>query len=133
MAFTAFTVLRAVDETVHPPGDPTQDEVWLASGDQLFGQILQADGRSVTIQGRYGKRTLPWTEVRGLYPLQQAARKALRGGVRVWLHNGLTAEPDVLEGELQGLDGERLKLRHAWLGELSLERRWLKQLQPLPR
>ncbi len=135
LAVSAFSVARAVPEAVHPPGDPTQDEVWLDTGDQLFGRLEQADPRGLTIQGRYGKQIFPWTEVRGLYLRQQMTRlPALgAGGARLWLHNGLTAEPDVLEGLLREMDGSRLKLRHGWLGDLDLERRWLKQLQPLPR
>jgi len=135
LTLASFTVSRSVEAAVRPPGEPTQDEVWLATGDQLFGRLVQADARSLTIQGKYGKRILPWTAVRGLYPQLQAGQAPVRAetGVRLWLNNGLTPEPDLLEGELLGLDGERLKLRHAFLGELSLERRWLKQLQPLPR
>jgi hypothetical protein len=135
LAVAAFAVAKAVPDLVRPEGDPTQDEVWLATGDQLFGQVAQADGQSLTIQGRYGKRTLPWTEVRGLYLCQPPRRVPVPpgGGVRLWLNNGLTPQTDVLEGELQGMDGNRLKLRHAWLGEVDLERRWLKQLQPLSR
>ncbi len=133
LALSAFAVARAVDEAVRPPGEPGQDEVWLATGDQLFGRLVQADNRSLTIQGRYGKRTLPWTAVRGVYFREQAGPAPARAGtgVRLFLHNGLTPEPDLLEGELLDLDGERLKLRHASLGELNLPRRWLKQLQPL--
>ena len=127
---TAFAVSRSVDEETHPPGDPTQDEVWLVSGDQLFGQVTTADARSLTIQGRYGQRTLPWTAVRGLYLRQPAkAPGQVGGGARVRLHTGLTPEPDLLQGEVLGQDADRLKLRHPLLGELSIERRWVKQVR----
>jgi hypothetical protein len=128
---TAFAVSRSVDEEPHPPGDPTQDEVWLVSGDQLFGQVLTADVRSLTIQGRSGQRTLSWTEVRGLY-LRQPAKAVgqLGGGVKVRLHTGLTPEADLLQGEALEQDAERLKLRHPLLGELSIERHWIKRVQP---
>ena len=37
--FAEFALTRSVDEPPRPPGDPGQDEIWLADGDQLFGDV----------------------------------------------------------------------------------------------
>ena len=48
--FAEFSLSRAADEAHRPAGDPTQEEVWLADGDQLFGDGLHIDRRSVEIR-----------------------------------------------------------------------------------
>jgi hypothetical protein len=133
VAFAAFTLARAVDEPPRPPGDPTQDELWLATDDQLFGRIVRADRRAVEIEGRYGTRAFAWAEVRGCFlkrekPLPRPDGEA---AVRLELRPGLGAEPDVLEGVLTGLDAKKLTLRHALLGERAIERSRVKELRPL--
>ncbi len=136
VAVTEFSVARGVEEPVRPGGDPEQDEVWLATGDQLFGSIVQADARTVTLEARYGRRTLPWTDIRGCFLArrEQKPPPALAGQqVRLWLLNGLAPDPDVLDGVVVGLDEQHLRLRHARLGELKLDRRRLRQVRPLGR
>jgi len=131
LALTEFSVAQGVDEAVRPIQDPSQDEVWLATGDQLFGVIVGAADRTVTLEGRFGRRSLPWTAVRGCY-LREAMNRppALEGTpVRVWLGNGVTAEPDVIEGVIVGLDEPRWRLRNAWLGELKVERERVRQVR----
>lgn len=123
VAFDEFALHRAVEEPRRLPGDPSQDELLLSGGDQLFGRVSRADGRSLTIEGRFGRRTLSWTAVRGFY-LRRAPRPAEsdRGErVRLWIENG-QAQPDELEGIVLSLDARRCRLRHALLGELDLER-----------
>lgn len=124
VSFEDFALHRAVAEPRRPSGDPSQDEVWLLSGDQLFGRVLRADGRSVVLAARFGRRTLPWTAVRGIYLRRQAdpARPATAGRVRLAIDNGADAEPDRLEGVVLSLDERRCRLRHALFGELELAR-----------
>jgi hypothetical protein len=131
--WTEFSLAKAVDSPRHPPGDTTQDEIWLAEGDQLFGDIVAADHRGIEIHGRFGKRTLPWSAVRGCYFRQGAgaARAAEGARVRLGLATGLTNDEDLLDGVLTALDEKRLTLRHAILGELSLDRARVRWLRPL--
>jgi hypothetical protein len=133
LAFTAFSVAGAVEEPPHPPGDGTQDEVWLADGDQLFGQVVRADRRSVEIRGRYGSRTLPWADLRGCFLRYQAAPPHTTEGahVRLALRNGLDPQPDLLDGVVKRLDEKQLTLAHALLGELRLERGRVQEVRPL--
>jgi hypothetical protein len=134
VAWTAFTLKRAVAERPHPPGDDGQDELWLAGGDQLFGRVLRADRRGVTLKARFGTRTFAWADLTGWYPRRAGGKeRPVKGArVRVWLHSGLAAEPDVLDGVVTALDARRLTLRHQALGELSIDRRSVARLRPLP-
>jgi len=133
VAWSAFYLARAVEEPRHPPGDGEQDEVWLASDDQLFGTIGSADGRAVELGGRFGKRSVPWADIRGLYFRKQTTTPAKMEGtmVRVALRNGFGSETDILEGVLLKLDEEKFTLKHADLGELRLERKWLREVRPI--
>src|SRR6202040_3387271 len=65
------------------PGPPELDEVWLASGDQVFGTVLQADAHAVVLEGGFGKRTFPWSNVRGVFFRSEASPPALRQPVEV--------------------------------------------------
>lgn len=133
VSFRELAMLAAVDDLRRPPGDPEQDEVWLVSGDQLFGQVLQGDRRGVVLQTGGGKRTLSWGQIRGCYFRGQPGRGQIPGGalVRLEARSGLGAEVDRLVGVLTGLSAERLTLRHAVLGEVVLERGRLERLTPM--
>jgi hypothetical protein len=128
----ACTVEQAVDVSPRPPGDDRQDELWLASDDQLFGRIVSAGRRGVEIEGRFGKRTFPWADVQGCYFRRAAVNAKPTEGPRVRpeLHSGLAAAPDVLEGVLTGLTAEGLTLEHALLGKLTIDRGRVRQLRP---
>jgi hypothetical protein len=123
IAFDEFAVYRAVDEPRRPPAEPDQNELWLAGGDQLFGRVSRADARSLTIEGRFGRRTLSWTTVRGI-TLRQGPRPSQADKseyVRLWIDNG-HSQVDELDAVVLSLDGRHCRLRHALLGELDLER-----------
>ncbi len=132
VAWAAFGIQQAVDESPRPGGDATQDEVWLDDGDQLFGQILRADRRAVEFQGRFGKRTIPWTRLHGLFfrSANLPATPAAGARVRLGLVSGLAADLDLLDGVVRSLDARGFVLRHAFLGELRLDRAFVKEVRP---
>ncbi len=131
MAWTEFALAAALDEPQRPPGDAAQDEVWLAEGDQLFGEVIRADRRTVVIKGRFGERSLPWSGVRGCFFRTTAvAPKPIEGErVRVLLHPPFGGEPDVLLGVVKRRDDSALTLTHALLGEIVIERAWVKEVR----
>lgn len=133
VAWTEFCLERAVVEHPRPPTDASQDDLRLSDDDQLFGHVLGADRRAVRIEGRFGKRSLPWTAVAGCSFRRPAAplRADGRGLVRVQLRSGLGPEPDVLDGAVTTLDEKRMILRHVVFGEVVLERSRLRELRPL--
>jgi hypothetical protein len=132
VAFADVSLSREVPEPRRPPGDPGQDEVWLRSGDQLFGRVPRADSRTVQILGRFGERELPWAEVRGLFLRRDGAPPPGPDGerVRVWLQSGAGAERDEIEGVVVGLDEQSLTLRQPLLGECKIDRARLRELRP---
>ncbi len=136
--FAEFSLSRAVDETRRPEGDPAQEEVWLADGDQLFGDALHIDRRIVEIRGAFGKRSLPWADVRGCWFRRDGRCRALTQPgspgprVRLWIDSGLDPEPDVLDGVLKAIDDKQATLIHPALGELHISRDRLRRLRPLP-
>ncbi|MGH7171416.1 MAG: hypothetical protein ACRELF_06895 [Gemmataceae bacterium] len=133
VAWTEFCIEQAVVEHPPPPVETEQDTIRLRDDDQLFGRILQADRRAIQIEGRFGKRSLPWPAVSGCSFRRPAAPpKANRGAkVRLLLRSGLCPEYDVVEGVVTALDERRLTLRHALLGELTFERGRVRELWPL--
>jgi hypothetical protein len=133
MAFDEFTVTRTVDVLERPAEASPQDEVWLASGDQLFGRLARLDRRGVEIEGRFGRRSLSWAEARGAFPQPAALPPATTDGawVRVWLRPAAGNELDELEGVLRALDEPRFTLRHPALGDLVIDRARLVRLKPL--
>jgi hypothetical protein len=133
VAWTEFCIERAVDEHPQPPPDAEQDAIRLLHDDQLFGRILQADRRTIQIEGRFGKRSLPWTAVSGCTFRRPAAPLKVNEGakVRLLVRSGLCADPDLLEGVVTANDERRLILRHALLGELTLVRGQVREQRPL--
>jgi hypothetical protein len=131
--WTEFCIERAVDEHPPSPVDCEQDAVRLLDDDQLFGRIVRADRRAIQIEGRYGKRSLPWTAVSGCsFRRPSAPPKANeRAKVSLLVNFGLCAETDVLEGVVTRQDEQRLVLRHAFLGEVTLERGRVREIRPL--
>jgi hypothetical protein len=126
-----FTLTKPLPPLRHRSADPGQDEVWLVDGDSLFGAVPGADGRTITLQARFGKQVLPWSNVRGLYLKRQTEDCHTVEGeqVRVWLRSPRGAEPDELEGQVLSLDGRQLTLRHVWLGDLKLDRSAVQRLR----
>ena len=124
---------RTMDEPRRPQGDPTQDEVWLLAADQLFGQIVRADGRFVELRAGPRALTLAWGDVRGLFPRRSALPPQTTDGehVRLWLRSGAGPEADQLEGVLLAFDDRRLALHHLVLGKLEIERARVQQLRGL--
>jgi hypothetical protein len=119
----------------HPAGDPEQDEVWLSSGDQVFGMILATDRRQIDLRGRFGQRSFAWSDVRGLYFRRPTLPPRTTEGdhVRIGVRSGIGPEADRLEGTVQSLDDRRLVLRHAVLGEVAIDRAHLAWLTVLFR
>lgn len=132
--WTELCLERTANEYPRPPGEPEQDEVRLSDGDQLFGRIVRADRRRLEIEGKFGKRSLPWTALAGCSFRRPAVppRPHPRASVRLLVRSGLCPQADVLEGEITSLDERRLTLRHPLLGEWTFERGRVRELRPLP-
>jgi hypothetical protein len=133
IVFRGLSLARKVVEPRHPGGTSDLDEIWLPSGDQLFGRLVAMDRGSLEVETRERRTKLPWTEVLGFYPrLDTQPPRTLQGEwARVWLRTGTPNVYDELEGVVTRLDDKRLELRHSALGELALDRIRLHRLRRL--
>jgi hypothetical protein len=133
VAFDEFTVTRRVELLTRPAAQSPQDEVWLASGDQVFGRLTRLERRGLTLDGRRGQRGYTWAEARGAFLARVAAPPVSSEGahVRLWLRPAAGSEPDELEGVLRALGERQLTLRHPALGDVDIERGRLLRLKPL--
>lgn len=130
--FAHLTLESAAPWPRRPPAEPRQDELWLASGDQVFGRVTHADADGLDLQARHGRHHFAWSELLGWYPRRVAPVTSLPGTrVRLELHSGMRPERDVLVGTLIGLDSRQAVLRHPLLGELTLPRANLASLRVL--
>src|SRR5207245_353627 len=113
--WTELGVERAVAFSPRPPGDPTQDELWLASGDQLFGKVVRADRKEVALEGRFGTRSFPWSALRGWFRRRTAAPPAARNGGGCARGTGFAAHWLLVVA----LSRSRCKERCPWLDSLE--------------
>lgn len=126
---------RFVEPTGTVEVDPSQDEVRLASGDQLFGRLRSAgpDGLVLKVDGR--PASLSWAEVAGASFRRGPATSARLEGdfVRVEWRQAADAPPDRLEGVIVALDDASLALLTPYCGELAIPRDRLVSVTPLGR
>jgi hypothetical protein len=128
--FDDFSLACGAEDLHHQAADPQQDEIWLSAGEQLLGSLAGTDRRTIELDARFGKRKLAWGEVRGIF-LRVSNGPALKGAdgqVRVCLQAAEGAEADQLVGHVRALRADRIMLRHALLGDLEIERTWLRRM-----
>jgi hypothetical protein len=133
VVFNCLSLARKIVEPRRPSVFSDQDEVWLPSGDQLFGRLVSVNGRSLELETRERRLKLAWTEVVGFYPhVDTPPPRALQGEwVRVWLRTGTPGLLDELEGVVTKLDDKCLVVRHPGLGEVAIDRSRLHRLRRL--
>jgi hypothetical protein len=129
VAFGEFAMFATATER---PIQRDRDKVILANGDELFAEEPpRGDWRAVEIVGRFGKRSLPWSELSGVYydSSRFSPYAPNQKRVRLVLRTSWGGEPDTLEGDLKRLDDRRLTLKHESLGELMIELAHVKEVR----
>jgi hypothetical protein len=116
--------------------DPSQDEVRLVLGDQLYGTITSADAEHVTIAVDATPVTFKWSEVAGLYfrraPAPGASVEGQLGRIE-W--TAAPSEPnqprelDHAEGAITAISGTTVTLQTPYAGTLTIPRDRLVLLQ----
>ena len=128
MWFDAFHLAEKAPFLKRTPGPPELDEIWLASGDQVFGELLQADDRTIVLQAGFGKRIFQWSNVRGLF-FRSDAKPRPKSRTVVRFRSGPGVSADQLIGVITDLDERRLLLRHDLLGDVEIERTRLERIR----
>ncbi len=120
--------------------DPTQDEVRLVVGDQLYGQIRQADHEHVVIEIDGQPATLDWSEVAGIYFRRvPAAAVPIEGALARLEWRAVPGEPregrdlDHAEGAVTAISDSAITLATPYAGTLIIPRDRLARLRVLDR
>jgi len=120
--------------------DPTQDEVRLVVGDQLYGQIRQADHEHVVIEIDGKPVTLDWSEVAGIYFRRvPAAAAPVEGALARLEWRAVPGEPnegrdlDHAEGAITAISDSGITLATPYAGTLTIPRDRLARLRVLDR
>jgi hypothetical protein len=129
--FDDFSLARMEEPLRHYRADPSQDELWLRSGDQVLGKVKRADARTIVLSGGFRARTWNWGEVRGVFLRQQRSLPRTTRGehVKVWVRTGKGSLPDRLTGPVRDLDDRRLTLGDPVLGDLEIDRGRVRKLR----
>lgn len=126
MWFDAISLAEQAPPLKQARGPAESDELWLAGGDQLFGQIERADVNEITLAARFGKRAYAWSQVRAVSFATPST--AATGNLLVRFRSGPGVTADQLRGDLVDLDERRLLLRHPLLGDVAIERTRLERI-----
>ncbi len=118
--------------------DITQDEARLIVGDQLFGEVREADSRQVTLAVDGNPVSLRWGDVSGLYfrrtPIQSASIEGLLTRVEWRPTSGdRAADLDFAEGALLRVSPESVTLATPYSGVLAIPRAELRRIVVLGR
>ncbi len=137
--FDDLRLVRFADEVTGLEVDPTQDEIRLGGGDQLFGAIREANGEHVSFRVDNQDLNLPWSEVSGLtFRRQVKPGRPIQGLI---VHVEWRAAPgndsrdlDQAEGVLTSLTDTTATLSTAYASTpLTIARDRLRKLRVLSR
>jgi len=116
-----LSVTRRLPPLARPQPDKDNDMLWLEHGELLFGRIDGADAAGVTLDAKFGKRTLPWSKLRGIQFAQPKPHAPF-------------SDPEITFRPCPGFPVDRLRVKlvrwengnlivtHALFGEIAIER-----------
>lgn len=127
-------VIRTFEPTTSPEIDPSQDELRLVSGDQIWGTILSADDQKIRIEVVDRPIDFPWSQVAGIYFERKAASaEPIEGPIlqAVWDVGDPDGVPDRIEGVLVEVVEDRFRIRAPYSGTIEVPRDRLRELERL--
>lgn len=124
-----FAIARRLEPLQRPPRHPELDEVWLESGDQIFGNFRLVDSQYLELASSRETRRIPRNLVRGLFPRQSAIRDVqLPAPWQLTLRDPSGCESSRLTGLIRTWGEREIVMIHPLLGELKLPRSQVKSL-----
>jgi hypothetical protein len=96
------------------------DLAWLERGEELFGRIVSADSGGVVLDAKFGKRTLPWAQLRGIF--FASAKAPASTEPELTFRPGPGFSLDCLRAKLVRWEEETLVVEHDRLGPIRIER-----------
>lgn len=124
----SFALARRMPYLSRPPGQENQDEVWLESGDQVFGSVRTFTAAGVEIAQGNDTRRIPLPEVRGIYfkkPMAASAKPG-PGAMRVSFVDPHSFRENVLAGSLQTWSESAVSLKHPYLDVVRIPMKWMR-------
>jgi hypothetical protein len=134
--FDDLRLVRFAESSATVEVDPSQDEIRLSEGDQLFGAIQDADKDRIRVRADGQDVVLRWNEVSGLFLRRVATQGKPVEGLLVraeWL-SGSGVDPrdvDQLEGALAAVGDGSLTIDTAFTGTLRISHDRMRQLKVL--
>ncbi|HEV8060062.1 MAG TPA: hypothetical protein VGP68_09325, partial [Gemmataceae bacterium] len=130
-----FAVARRLEPLPRPPAHADLDEIWLESGDQIFGSYRLLNRDFLELATVREPRRIPCSQLRGLYPKQVPARAGLQPAPwRLTLIDPGSAEPSQLTGMIRTWGEREIVMLHPLLGELKIPRSQIQSVaQAIPR
>lgn len=115
------------------PDSRRQDVAYLASGDELYGELVQFNSRQLTLESYAGPVTVPWNDMFGV----AFRRREISGGIVtgwlsiVELRSPADSEmPDRIIAAVQSADENVLTVSHPFLGELAIPWASVRAVEP---
>ncbi len=127
-------VIRSFEPTNDPEIDPTQDELRMVSGNQLWGSVESADENGVRIRLLGDVREALWSQVAGIFFQRKPIPSEPLSGtwVRVeWEVGDPESRPDRVEGVLKGVDAEGFEIEVPFAGTFTVPGTQLRQMELL--
>jgi len=121
-------ILKRSDPFSHRQEDPDLDEVVTTGGDQLMGRLEAMDPRTVTLAGPFGRAQVGWEQIQSVLLRRQHVRPQIMSG---WFVRVRRANGDRLAGVLMGVDGQSVRIKTSYAGELKLRRAGVRQIVPV--
>jgi hypothetical protein len=119
-----------------PSNTQPNDLLWLATGDELFGELPTIDAREVILAGKAGRRKFPWSMLNGIVfaASDVPAGRPVDGWIAtIELASILGAEAgpnDRLVAALQQVTDSELVAAHPYLGTIRIPLREIERIVP---
>ncbi|TWU12226.1 hypothetical protein CA54_10490 [Symmachiella macrocystis] len=114
----------------------TQDVLIMATGDEIFGTIVQVDATQVRIQGKFGAVDIPWSELRGLLRREsEPTFPAVSGAaVRIQIREASAiphAPSEFLTVALESATADGVTWTHPLLGRQTWPWKRIQKIEPM--
>jgi hypothetical protein len=121
-------VSRRLPSLQSPTPANVQDLVWLEEGDQLFGRVISADAMGLVLDAKFGKRTIAWSSMRGIF-FARFRELPATDEPEITFRPGPGSALDRLRAKLIRWENTKLIVHHALLGEIALKRECLDKVR----
>lgn len=119
-------IFERSDEQPVPINGQKGDLAWLGGGDELFGKAEVIDQRGILLDGRFGRRRLPWSELRGvIFPPERGPVASQVAGLIASIElapipGAGSAPNDHIIAALHSWSPRELLAEHPYLGTLRI-------------